>query len=57
MGNEMVDKLDVFMESLFNYVYDVICINGKKFWSRLRYFINLMWDSYLLFVNLYGSCY
>ena len=57
MGNEMADKLDVLMESLFNYVHDVTCINGKKSWSRSRHFINLMWDSHLSFANLHGSCY
>lgn len=29
MGNEMADKLDVLIESLFNYVHDVTCINGE----------------------------
>lgn len=29
MENEMVDKLDILMEILFKYIYEVIYINGK----------------------------
>lgn len=29
MENEMADKLDILMEILFNYIYEVTHINGK----------------------------
>lgn len=29
MGNEMVDRLDILMEILFKYIYEVIYMDGN----------------------------